>query len=58
MTLEEIRELDNDDLVDLYTEIVKVNHYDPCETPLFAKQLYAAGVSQYDIKKLILARMK
>ena len=49
--------LDNEDLVDLYSDFVRVNHYDPCETPQFAKDLYEAGISVYDLKREVLKRM-
>lgn len=50
--------LDNEDLLDLYTRLVEVDHYDPCETPAFAQELRAEGISQYDLKRLILKRME
>lgn len=50
--------LDNEDLLDLYTELVRVDHYDPCETPAFVQELRAAGISQHHIKKFILERMQ
>ena len=57
MTLDEIKELDNRELLELYADIVRVNHYDPCQTPQFAVDLRAAGISSYDIRAIVLARM-
>lgn len=58
ITLNEIKLLDNEDLVDLYAAIVRIDHYDPYETPKSAKTLYEAGITQHDIKKEIIVRLK
>ena len=57
IVIKEINSLDNEDLIDLYTDVVRVNHYDPCETPQFAKNLQAASITQSDLRNMILSRM-
>ena len=57
MTLEEIKSLSNKELVELYADLVRVDHYDPCETPKFAKALWNEGISQYVLRNLIVERM-
>ena len=57
INIDKIRLLDNEDLIDLYAAIVRIDHYDPFVTPQFAKDLHDAGITQYDIKEEILSRM-
>jgi len=58
MTLEDIKKLKNPDLLELYSDFVRVNHYDPYETPEFAKKLFENNVTLGDIAGIILERMK
>lgn len=58
MTLDDIKQLDNHDLLELYSGFVRVNHYDPFETPLFAQDLYKNNVRLEDIASIVLNRMK
>lgn len=58
MTLEEIKNLRNSDLLELYSDFVRVNHYDPFETPEFAKKLFENNVTLGDIAGIILSRME
>lgn len=57
MTIQDIKQLKNSDLLELYSDFVRVNHYDPYETPEFAKRLYENNVSLGDIAGIILERM-
>lgn len=58
MNIEDIRKLDNEKLLGIYTDFVAINHYDPFETPQFAKDLYEAKISEDDLRGIILERMK
>lgn len=58
MTLQEIQNLRNADLLELYSDFVRVNHYDPYNTPEFAKRLYENNITLGDIAGIILERMK
>jgi hypothetical protein len=58
MTLEEIQNLKNSDLLELYSDFVRINHYDPYDTPEFAKKLYENNITLGDIAGIILERMK
>lgn len=58
MKIEEIRDLSDGELLDLYADVVRICHYDPCETPKWAKDLWAEGISYHEIGRIILGRMK
>ena len=58
MTFDDIKKLDNHDLLELYTGLVRVDHYDPLETPKFAVDLHKLGIRQEDLASLVLSRMK
>lgn len=58
MTLDEVKNLSNRDLLELYADMVRVCHYDPCETPRFAKALWENGIGQGELAALVLKRMK
>lgn len=58
MTLSEIKSLKNSDLLELYSDFVRVNHYDPYDTPEFAKRLYENSVTLDNLADIILERMK
>jgi len=58
MTLEEVKNLNNRDLLELYADMVRVCHYDPCETPQFAKDLWKNDIGQHELQSLVLKRMK
>jgi len=57
MTLEEIKNLDNFDLLELYASLVRVEHYDPFETPVFAKDLWKQHIDQHTLAQIIRIRM-
>lgn len=50
--------LDDEDLLDLYTLMVEVDHYDPGETPVIIQQAREERVSQNLLRYLILKRME
>lgn len=58
MTLEEVKSLDNRKLLELYANMVRTCHYDPCETPRFAKDLWSQGIGEDKLEELVLKRMK
>jgi hypothetical protein len=58
MTLEEVKNLKNRELLELYADMVRVSHYDPCETPQFAKDLWKNGIGQDELADIVLERMK
>lgn len=55
--LEELKALSNRDLLELYELMVRVNHYDPGETPSEAKEMYKAGLNYEKIGELVISRM-
>lgn len=55
--IEELSKLSNRDLLELYELMVRVNHYDPGETPAEAKEMYKAGLNYEKIGELVLSRM-
>jgi len=57
MILSEVVKLNNKDLLELYADLVRVNHYDPCQTPEFAVQLRKNSISEHFLQELILKRM-
>lgn len=57
MTLQEIKDLDNYDLLELYAKLVRVEHYDPYDTPIFAKDLWQQGIDQDTIAGIVRERM-
>jgi len=58
MTLNDIKDLSNRDLLELFADKVRIDHYDPYETPKFAKELYEAGITQDHIFNIVLKRMR
>ena len=57
MKFEDLNTLNKNELLDLYTLMVKVDHYDPFETPAKAVELSKNGISAGDLESLILKRM-
>lgn len=55
--LKELENLSNAELLDLYELMVRVDHYDPMETPKKAKEMYAAKINYEILGELILNRM-
>ena len=55
--LEEVKNLSNEELLDLYELMVRVDHYDPMETPKRAEEMHAAEINYEMLGKLILERM-
>jgi hypothetical protein len=58
MTLEEIKNLSNTELLDLYSLYVKINHYDPFKTPEKIKILYKNKISVDDLYEILLDRLE
>ncbi len=56
--VEKLKEMSNRDLLELYELMVRVNHYDPGETPKEAKEMYEANISHEMIGEIILERME
>lgn len=56
--LEEVKNLSNNDLLELYESMVRVNHYNPHETPEEIVEMRKAGISYNTVGMLILERMK
>ncbi len=57
-TIEKIKNMSNEALLELYAEKVRCNHYDPVSTPSNMMELYKAQISQDDLFSEILSRMK
>jgi hypothetical protein len=49
--------LDDNDLLDLYSDLVRDRHYSPMGMSDVSESMRDAGVSLYDIKDALLARM-
>lgn len=58
MTLDEIKNLSNTELLDLYSLYVKIHHYDPFETPEKIKILYKNNISIDDLYEILLDRLE
>jgi hypothetical protein len=58
MTLEEIKNLSNTELLDLYSLYVKIHHYDPFKTPEKIKILYKNKISVDDLYEILLDRLE
>jgi len=56
--VEKLKEMSNRDLLELYELMVRVNHYDPGETPKKAKEMYEAGINYETIGEIILEKME
>ena len=56
--VEKLKEMSNRDLLELYELMVRVNHYDPGETPKEAKEMYKAGINYEMIGDIILEKME
>ncbi len=56
--LEEVKSLSNRDLLELYDLMIRVNHYDPFETPEEAKRMYKAGINYSTLEQIVLERME
>lgn len=53
----EIKELNNTDLIELYTLMVKIDHYDPVETPEMVLKLRKEGISTDYLGEILLERL-
>jgi hypothetical protein len=58
MTLEQLKSLSNERLIEIYKFVVEVDHYDPYVTPKLYNDLYDSGITQKLLAELILERMK
>jgi hypothetical protein len=58
MTLEEIKNLSNTELLDLYSLYVEIHHYVPFETPEKIKILYKNKISVDDLYEILLDRLE
>lgn len=54
----ELTELTNEQLLDLYELYVRVDHYDPFETPKRIEALRESGVSLDDLRDMVLDRLQ
>ena len=57
MNMDKVQAMCNTDLLELYAQKVRCDHYDPYETPPTMKALYEANVTQKDLLAEILLRM-
>ncbi len=57
-TIEKIKNMSNEALLELYTKKVRYDHYDPVSTPSDMVALDKAQISQDDLFSEILSRMK
>ncbi len=57
LTMEKIKNMTKEELLELYANKVRCDHYDPCNTPLDMVELYNSGISQDDLMEEILSRM-
>lgn len=55
--LEEVKNMSNRELLELYDLMIRVNHYDPMETPELAKKMYDANINHNTLSKIVLSRM-
>lgn len=58
ITIEEIKRMSNLELLELYSNKVRCDHYDPCVTPPDMQELYDANISADDLEKEVLGRMR
>lgn len=56
--LEEVKNLSNNELLNLYERMVRNNHYNPHETPSEIVEMRKAGINYDTVCMLILDRMK
>jgi hypothetical protein len=57
MNLDKLKEMNKNELLELYTLMVEVDHYDPGTTPAKAAELHNAGITTEDLADIILNRM-
>lgn len=57
MKLEHIKNLPNNELLDLFSLYICVEHYDPFGTPIKITSLRKEGISKDDLEAIILERM-
>jgi hypothetical protein len=57
MTLDQIKDLSDKALLNLYEQFVCMHHYCPMATPDYAVELYRNKISPDDIKEVILDRL-
>jgi hypothetical protein len=57
ITIEEIKQMSNLELLELYTDKVRCDHYDPGVTPPDVQELYESKISADDLEKEVLSRM-
>ena len=57
LNLESLKSLSNEDLLELFTEKVECDHYDPFETSNKMKELYREKITQDELRKELLSRM-
>lgn len=58
MNIEKIKEMSHNELLDLYTLMVKTDHYDPFKTPDKVVEMNNAGIYTHDVEEIVLERMK
>lgn len=58
MNMQKIKEMSNEELLELYSAKVRCDHYDPMGTPKNMKELENAGISQDDLFSEVLSRME
>lgn len=57
MNIADVKELSNNELLDLYTLMVEYDHYDPLITPEQVVKARSVGIKTDMIAEIILARM-
>jgi|688.fasta_scaffold16738_12 hypothetical protein len=57
MTLDEIKNLSNEELLDLYSDFVREHHYSPSRAPDKIMKLYENKISPDDVQEVVLERM-
>lgn len=57
MYWKKLKSLSNRDLLELYDLMIRVNHYDPCETPEEAKRMYIQ-LNYSTLEQIVLERME
>ncbi len=56
-SIEDVKNLSNADLLELYADFVRVYHYDAVGTPANIKRLRGAGVDLDALETMVLERM-
>lgn len=58
ITIEKIKQKGNPELLELYSDKVRCDHYDPCQTQVDMQEIYDANIRAEDLAAEILSRMR